>query len=296
MGSAALPFVSGGGLAVRAATHADDAVDIIRAANRLENVSDAVRVAGRAEDAVDVARAGKRLEEIEGLSHFCSFSADTLVATANGERAIGTLRQGDHVLAYNEALDATGVYTVTVIWVHVDETLVHITIDGERIETTPEHPFYTQAQGWVPAGDLAVETKVRQADGDYGVVQAVVVVHQPQAMYNLTVDQAHTFFVGSQQWLVHNACNVQANKAKGDAFRDEVADMFQKAGYNVETEVVKKTPFGVRRIDVEVSDASGTVLGGIETKVGGSRYTASQRTKDAWLQMQGYIVDLMRKK
>jgi hypothetical protein len=26
-------------------------------------------------------------------------------------------------------------------------------------------------------------------------------------MYNLTVDEAHTFFVGEGQWLVHNACN-----------------------------------------------------------------------------------------
>ena len=27
-------------------------------------------------------------------------------------------------------------------------------------------------------------------------------------MYNLTIDQAHTFFVGEGQWLVHNACRV----------------------------------------------------------------------------------------
>jgi hypothetical protein len=25
-------------------------------------------------------------------------------------------------------------------------------------------------------------------------------------MYNLTVDEAHTFFVGDGQWLVHNVC------------------------------------------------------------------------------------------
>jgi hypothetical protein len=27
-----------------------------------------------------------------------------------------------------------------------------------------------------------------------------------QKMYNLTVDEAHTFFVGDGQWLVHNIC------------------------------------------------------------------------------------------
>ena len=37
-------------------------------------------------------------------------------------------------------------------------------------------------------------------------MQAVEVVEQPQVMYNLTVAQAHTFFVGDGQWLVHNQC------------------------------------------------------------------------------------------
>ena len=41
-------------------------------------------------------------------------------------------------------------------------------------------------------------------------------------MYNLTVDTAHTFFVGEGQWLVHNACRpfdvgpINNLKSKGD--------------------------------------------------------------------------------
>jgi hypothetical protein len=31
---------------------------------------------------------------------------------------------------------------------------------------------------------------------------------RPQVMYNLTVDVAHTFFVGNGRWLVHNQCNI----------------------------------------------------------------------------------------
>jgi hypothetical protein len=57
---------------------------------------------------------------------------------------------------------------------------------------------------WVNAGDLDVGDAVRQADGTTGIVQAVVVVERRQPMYNLTVAVAHTFFVGEQQWLVHN--------------------------------------------------------------------------------------------
>jgi len=38
-----------------------------------------------------------------------------------------------------------------------------------------------------------------------------------QPMYNITVDEAHTYFVGDEQWLVHNAC--------GDGLGDEIIDL-----------------------------------------------------------------------
>jgi hypothetical protein len=79
-------------------------------------------------------------------------------------------------------------------------------IDGEPIETTPEHPFFVLLRGWVAAGDLNVGDAIRQADGTYGSIEESLLLHQPQLMYNLTVDTAHTFFVGEGQWLVHNLC------------------------------------------------------------------------------------------
>lgn len=49
---------------------------------------------------------------------------------------------------------------------------------------------------------------------------SITLVQRSQAMYNLTVAVAHTFFVGDQQWLVHNAkeilgCLSDAAKALG---------------------------------------------------------------------------------
>jgi len=41
----------------------------------------------------------------------------------------------------------------------------------------------------------------------FGEVQSVEVIYQTQWMYNITVDTAHTYFVGDGQWLVHNACD-----------------------------------------------------------------------------------------
>ena len=83
------------------------------------------------------------------------------------------------------------------------------------------------------------------------------------------------------------------NKARGDAFRDEIAEQLRDAGRDVRPEVVKSTPFGRRVIDIEVRQ-NGRPLGGIETKVGSSRYHPSQRAKDEWLRRQGYPVELVR--
>lgn len=88
---------------------------------------------------------------------------------------------------------------------------------------------------------------------------------------------------------------VQANRTAGNNFRDELADLLQQEGREVSTEVYKKTPFGKRFIDIEVSQG-GKVLGGIETKVGSSRYHPLQRLKDLWLEkVEGYPVNLVRK-
>lgn len=37
--------------------------------------------------------------------------------------------------------------------------------------------------------------------GTFGTVELVAVVVDPQPMHNLTVDEAHTFFVAAGEWL-----------------------------------------------------------------------------------------------
>ena len=86
---------------------------------------------------------------------------------------------------------------------------------------------------------------------------------------------------------------VQENKAKGDAYRDEVADALKAAGKDVKTEVTKKTPFGTRRMDIEVKHSG--KASGVETKTGNSRYRPSQRAKDNYLKKHGYPVNVVRK-
>lgn len=95
---------------------------------------------------------------------------------------------------------------VTAVWAHADPLLVRLRLDEEIIETTPEHPFYTAEGEWVAASALQAGDRLRRADGSYGRVNAVEFVESLQMMYNLTVAEAHTYFVGESRWLVHNMC------------------------------------------------------------------------------------------
>ncbi|MBK9943325.1 MAG: hypothetical protein IPP13_17100 [Kouleothrix sp.] len=159
--------------------------------------------------------AGEAEGEAGAAGGACSFSADTLVATDGGEMPIGTLQVGDHVLAYNQAMGITGSYTVTAVLVHPDPVLVQLTLNGEQIETTPEHPFFTQERGWVAAGELRIGEHVPRLHGPDGTVQAWQIVPHAQPMYNLTVVTAHTFFVGEEGWLVHNGDPIRINTQTG---------------------------------------------------------------------------------
>jgi hypothetical protein len=60
----------------------------------------------------------------------------------------------------------------------------------------------------VPAADLHAGEAVWRRDGSSGTVAAVAHTQHPQVRYHLTVDIAHTYFVGDGQWVVHNSCQV----------------------------------------------------------------------------------------
>lgn len=136
----------------------------------------------------------------------CSFSGDTLIVTEDGLVPISEVDLWEKVLAYDEETGEIGYYPVIAVWEHLDPIIVTLMIDGEQIETTPEHPFYTADGDWLPAAHLQIGDEIRTADWKTGTVEAIRFTVAPQLMYNFTVATAHTYFVGDGQWLVHNIC------------------------------------------------------------------------------------------
>jgi hypothetical protein len=85
-------------------------------------------------------------------------------------------------------------------------------------------------------------------------------------MYNLTVDDAHTFFVGEQAWLVHNTCiptskeiGVILNQyppTSGQCVRcaNEVFTLFDNAGIDAEIgHMETDAPFLTTRNNIQLS-------------------------------------------
>jgi RHS repeat-associated protein len=204
-GEIGVNFVPVGAIASKAGAIARAAT----AARGTSGLTSASRVVNLAERLVQRARGAGR-----ACAH--SFSADTPVATAEGSVPIAEIEVGDEVLAAEPETARVSERTVTATHEHLDPVVGVVVIDGESIETTPEHRFYTVESGWVEAGDLRVGEHVRSASGSEGVVGSLTWQSTPATMYDLTVEVDHSFFVGEGQWLVHN-CAAPARGANNPA-------------------------------------------------------------------------------
>jgi Flp pilus assembly pilin Flp len=135
------------------------------------------------------------------------FGAGTLVATEAGDRPIETIVPGDRVWSRDPETGAVAVRTVGKTWVnHRAEVLsVHLNsglATPEQILATPDHPFWVEGRGWVPARDLAGDVLWSTTAN----VTATIDASAPRVTttYNLEVEGFHTYFVGRSRALVHN--------------------------------------------------------------------------------------------
>ena len=141
------------------------------------------------------------------------FTGDTLVAVEDGQKRIDEIKVGDKVWAYNVETGETELKTVTKVYVHSVDEILHLYTDEGNIDTTANHPFYVIGKGWVAAGDLAVGDEVYNLDGTTSVILGYEIekLDEPVLVYNLEVEDFHSYFVGNVPILVHNICT-KANR------------------------------------------------------------------------------------
>ncbi len=135
------------------------------------------------------------------------FVAGTMIMTATGLIAIENIKAGDKVVSTNSDTFETAEKTVLETYIRETTELVHLTINGELIKTTREHPFYVKDLGFVNADELNIGSKLIDSNGKILYVEDIKVelVENPVTVYNFQVEDFHTYHVGDSCILVHNA-------------------------------------------------------------------------------------------
>ncbi len=135
------------------------------------------------------------------------FIAGTKVLTVAGLVAIENIKAGDMVISTNPDTLETAEKTVLETYVRQVNKLVNLTINGEKIVTTDNHPFYVQGRGFINAGSLLVGDKLISVNGDDLTIEDyhIELTKEPVSVYNFQVEDFHTYFVGDCAVWVHNA-------------------------------------------------------------------------------------------
>jgi hypothetical protein len=138
------------------------------------------------------------------------FVAGTPLLTPEGSKPIEEFQPGDWVLSSPEG-DPEGPVTarqVLRVFVRV-APVVNLHAGGRVIRTTREHPFYVKGRGWLSAGLLEQGDLLRSHDGQWVPMEALTESGEVTTVYNLEVDEDHTYFVGDTSWAfsvwAHNA-------------------------------------------------------------------------------------------
>jgi hypothetical protein len=148
------------------------------------------------------------------------FAAATLVHTKEGLKPIEEIRVGDWVMSQPEDCDMSqriyrpdqeGTYRqVTRTFVHDPQPILEVIYfqpgsgKTNTLRVTANHPIWSKGHGWFPAGQMQFGHTL--AIGYFGnvIVRKVRQADEIARVYNIEVDEFHTYFVDPLGVWVHN--------------------------------------------------------------------------------------------
>jgi len=157
-----------------------------------------------------------------------------LIATAVGHIAIEAIEAGDWVWATNPETGETTLKPVVQTFVNQADELVHVTVNGETITCTNEHPFYSPVKGWIVACQLRAGDVLVMLNGERIVVEQVQheLLESPVTVYNFEVADFHTYYVGEKTVLTHNKCSKYYKATRTDDGIVQGAEITKKQALN----------------------------------------------------------------
>ena len=226
-----------------------------------------------------------------GINPTYCFEAGTPVVTENGSVAIENIAVGDRVLSYDYVTGEQTYQTVTATSIRQTNELITLSVGGEQIVTTPRHPFYVvnddTYHGYTAAEYLSAGDCILTADGDYAVIESVEkqLLAAPINVYNFTVENNHSYYVGEAELLVHNiSCN-DLHNGRSSTYKDWKRDDYLN---NIDNSDLKNTVNRLYRQNAIIGDG-GTADAVRFTKqtgqlVGGSDHIRKAETEIAHIQ------------
>lgn len=132
------------------------------------------------------------------------FVVGTKVWAETGLVAIEDIRLGDRVLAQDPNSGELTFNLVTQTTNRIPTAgLVKLNIDGEQILATKGHVFWVAGKGWRMAKRLEIGDQIHGVSGGLRV-EEMEERPAPKRVYNLVIQDFHTYFVGESGALVHD--------------------------------------------------------------------------------------------
>lgn len=163
------------------------------------------------------------VEDIKSTCDTACFIAGTLVETAKGLIPIEQIGFGDLIWSREEFGEDYAYKPVVTTKATDNQQLVEIIAENpqgqqEVYKTTLEHPFYVENIGWLKASLLSPEMRLLDRDGMASLrVVSQQVLDNYATVYNIMVDDHHTYHIGEFGIWVHNAkCCDLSNVKVGD--------------------------------------------------------------------------------
>ena len=208
----------------------------IKTLNTAETVIDIVTTAGEAKVIKSTLKKGARIfvkKFSRNIIKLC-FVKGTIVLTSEGAKNIEDLKIGDEVFSFNEETLKVDPKKIVDLFVNeVDNLIIIESSDSEVIVCTPDHLFYldrntnsqiTNANGdlkfpnqWVPAKDIEIGDNLLDIEGN---LHSVILIRKLDTsdvkVYNIEVEDNHTYFVTYKGILTHNHCTPKLQRVFDD--------------------------------------------------------------------------------
>jgi len=223
--------------------------------------------------------------------------------TPHGLIAIEELQVGDLVLSQSDHTGEVAYKRVAQTFETPDMPVMDLTVISElgqleTLQVTAEHPFWVEGQGWVEAHQLSEGQTFGSASGSWLKVKGATWTNVRTTVYNVEVEDFHTYFVGEGGVWVHNACGGATKGAGG--LTKSVGAAARKGSFtpspNQLNQAIKRgqAPAGLKRVDVgkvkgeqiHVHFDNGAALNIDGTWKHGSATLTNAQTK--WLRGQGW--------